>query len=237
VTKGLIGLVSVAPFGYSHFLEEVLLMNHLPRLLSGTLCLLAFTSTAQAAVFTTFGDRTAFEAAILGATTETFDSYASDTSFNGVAVDVGDFVLNADPIGNRNLIDALPAVPNGTDIDGTTFLNYFLQNTSATITFDTAVTAVGFDISAFGNVGNVSSLSILDGIFDQTDIPGSGGVSFFGVTSDTAFTTLTFFSSINDGFSVDNLTYGEAAAVPVPAGLPLLLGGLGMLGWLRRRST
>lgn len=192
-----------------------------------------FSTAAHAAVFDLFSDRTTFESELTSLTTETFNGFAVDQSFNGFAVDVGDFSLNADAIGNRNLIDALPAVPNGGDIDGTTFLNYFLNGSSATIVFDAAITAVGFDIQNFGNVGNVSTLSVLDGVFDQTDIP--GGTLFFGLVSDTAFTSLTFTSEINDGFALDNLTYGTTAPIPVPAGLPLILGGLGAIAMLRRK--
>lgn len=192
-----------------------------------------FATSAQSAAFSTFSDRSTFEAALSGFTTETFNSYTSDTSFNGVSVDVGDFVLNATATGTRNIIDALPVEGNGTAIDGTTFLSYFLDGTQATIVFDTAITAVGFDIFAFGNVGNVSSIAILDGLFDQNDI--SGAQQFWGVTSDTAFTTITFQSEINDGFSVDNITYGDVNEIPVPAGLPLMIGALAAFGWMRRR--
>lgn len=190
-------------------------------------------SYANSAILTVFDDRATFNAALSDSTTETFNSFASDQSFSGVNVDVGDFTLFAENTGVRNLIDALPAVGTATAINGTTFLNYFLNDSSATIIFDTAITAIGFDIFAFGNVGNVSSLTVLDRTFDQSDITNSSS-QFFGFTSDTAFTTLTFASTINDGFTIDDITYGNVSSVSAPAILSLLLLSFSYLFFGRR---
>ena len=200
---------------------------------------------ANAATITAFSDRTAFEAAAGSLTTETFDGYTSDQSFNGTTFDVGDFTLSSDETAVRNIIDALPVDGNGESIDGTTYLSYYLRRTTATITFDTAITAIGFDQQYFGNGEDVSSISVLDGQFLDGLIGTSG--SFFGLISDTPFTTVLFSSIINDGFSVDNLSYGGSTSteppsetpseVPLPASLPMILGGLAAMGLMKRRAT
>jgi hypothetical protein len=198
------------------------------------LAILTFASSySNSAVLNVFDDRAIFNASLSDSTTETFNSFASDQSFNGVNVDVGDFTLSAENVSTRNLIDVLPYIGTVGDINGTPLLNYFLDNTSATIVFDTAITAIGFDISDFGNVGNVSSLTVLDVTFDQTNITGSS--QFFGFTSDTAFTTLTFASTINDGFSIDDITYGNVSRVSAPAILSLYFVAFACLFFGRRR--
>lgn len=45
-------------------------------------------------------------------------------------------------------------------------------------------------------------------------------------------------SDFGGGFALDTVTVSEATApVPLPAGLPMLLAGLGALAWMRRQAA
>ena len=80
------------------------------------------------------------------------------------------------------------------------------------------------------------------------DIPvGGSEVSFFGLTSDVAFRSVSFVQvGYGDGFGVDNVLYGgwqaplggEGAAVPLPSTLPLMAVVVaGAYVAIRRRSA
>jgi hypothetical protein len=77
---------------------------------------------------------------------------------------------------------------------------------------------------------------------DPAAVPG-GSANFFGVISDTPFTTVRLINppgTAGDAVGVDDITIGQkaVAAVPEPSSLTLFgLGGLGLLGygWQRRK--
>lgn len=124
---------------------------------------------------------------------------------------------------------------------------------TVTFAFDVPVTAFGFE---FGDPvtapdggtgrgpGNNSGTTLTAGDFsfsfsdDYSANPGYTG--FFGVVGhpgDT-FSSVVFSSNgigdfVDDDFTVQSIAL---APVPLPAGLPLLAAGLGVLGLLRRRS-
>ena len=210
--------------------------------------ILAFggSNLASAASIATFTDRTAFEAALASVTTETFNGFTEDTGFENPALDVGDFTLDAGSNGGNNIVDAAPLLNGGNlSIDGTPYLSFLLSDDQpgsdevADITFNTGITAFGFDHSGIGNASNGKTrLGIILGptvesfLSDLTGVASEAG--FFGVITDIEFTSVFLATSTNDSFSLDNLTYGTAPTpVPLPAGLPLLLLGIGGLATVR----
>ena len=88
---------------------------------------------------------------------------------------------------------------------------------------------VSFIIQAF--LGNVLVDSAVGNV-----LPNGG--SFLGLTSASAFDNVRIFATGQDLFEVaDNATVGDANVVPLPAGLPLMLAGLGAFAALRRKRA
>jgi hypothetical protein len=123
-----------------------------------------------------------------------------------------------------------------------------------TVTFDQTVAAFGFygiDIGDFGgqlelqvtranSVVETITVNNTQGSFGSTD----GSVLFFGIIETDAaagFDSIEFLTSTGQGdiFAFDDFTVGDIEqinAVPVPAAMPLLLGGLGAFALIRRRG-
>ncbi len=209
---------------------------------------LAYGSNASAATFTTFTNRTVFDGAAGLLTIENFNSVVGEPSFAGVALTVGDLTLEAGPsidsVGNqRNFIDQ-PTVDFSAffDIDGTALANVLLFSDGDTLEIDfaTPVTAFGADFGDinFGAANNDSLRTAILVLGQQIAMPiNSVSLTFFGLISDTAFSSLSFIMvGVNDGFSIDNVAF---SAVPLPAALPLYGSGLavmGFLAWRRKRK-
>lgn len=125
----------------------------------------------------------------------------------------------------------------------------FPEGDTLTLVFDTAITAIGFNINEFNgfdvgpSVGSDMSFSLgtptpTAGTFTAS---GDREKDFFGVISTEAFSevTLQFVGSNGGVAGLDDLVYAPApvtAPIPLPAGLPLLLGGLGAFAALRTRK-
>jgi hypothetical protein len=108
--------------------------------------------------------------------------------------------------------------------------------------------AVGFSGGFFDAVGSTGITAFgVDGSFLGTIINEGTGIEFLGLISasnvaEIAGVFLDLVGAEPAGFAIDNVRFGVAGQVepphgviPLPAGLPLLLGGLGMLAFLRGR--
>ncbi len=117
-----------------------------------------------------------------------------------------------------------------------------------TVTFSSAVTAFGIDLGSFFGLpippgvtpgaattgyGADVTIGTAQGNF-LVDLASTRNFTFFGVTSDTAFTSFTITGATTQaGASTvfDNIKYGTAIApVPEPASWALMIGGLGFVG-------
>lgn len=213
------------------------------QLISGMvgLAIVGIAGSANAAIISTFTDRTAFDA-VTTTSLETFNSIVSEVPFHTTPLDVGPFTLsmtgspNTNPA--RNKIDIPPAEFGVFDVDGTNIANVLTFNgDSLFLTFDTAITAFGLDLADFNDGGLRTQIVVgLDTLTPA--VTGGSAVRFFGFTSDTAFTSVEFRSVINDGYGFDNVAFGGGSvAVPEPGVLAMLGIGLVGLGFLRRRKT
>ncbi|MBV7255787.1 hypothetical protein KCG44_03190 [Pacificimonas sp. WHA3] len=191
-------------------------------LLKSAIAALVTTCTAQAATaaLTTYADRASWQGAAGATIFEDLNAFAADDI---QPFDVGPFTVSAvGAFAGDNGIEAYDPNPNDIqqdrNIDGTTYLSLDVDDTVITFTFDSAIFAIAWD-----QVSTVSNVDInIDGMSANL---GSG--SFFGIVSDTAFTSFTL-TGIDGAFGLDNIEFSNAAAVPAPAAFGLF--GLALLG-------
>lgn len=212
-----------------------------------TVLALALPLGAQAASVQYF-DQSAFNDALASAglasqptVTEGFDvaDVLLDGPLTGTTFGSGLSVTAINPSADNNVTDGA--------------LRISLDSSNATRPADPFTSAVQFAfptptrfVSLFfgednvGGIGNDSGTTLNNGDeFSFTNVD-PGYIGFYGIIADTAFSSLTFTSN-NDGtftdddIRIDDVTFADVAPIPLPAGLPLLLAGLGAFGIARSR--
>lgn len=215
--------------------------------LAGTVLL--FTA-AQTHALTQYSDRSTWQTAAGGGSGDLFDNFndvVNDITGLSPALDRGPYSIDDTSPNAQSYLDGIgddggtPAFPN---VNGTSYLFVWtstefetgpIYNDVLELTFDQAVTAVGFDHKPWGgdssNTVNFYSNTADDGSFvlapDQQP-------TFVGMVFDAPITSLLFRFEGNDSgrFGLDDL---EAYSVPEPSSLALLgLGGL--IACCRRQS-
>ncbi len=186
-----------------------------------------------------FDNRATFEAASGALTTEGFNSFGADVDLAGSAVvDLGAFTVTG-PASGFARIDA-----NGTgsqSVNGTGFIQGIgAAGSSITFLFDSAITAFGVDLFGINNVSERTQVLVGGDLF-SLPVVNLPLASFFGLTSTTAFTSVSFSLLIGEDAGLDNVSFGGAVSVvPLPAALPLFGTGLvvmGFLGWRKKRKV
>ena len=212
----------------------------------GSLALSLVCTQVQAATIQ-FDNRVAFENATTSLNIETFNSFTSDVTLPSVAdpadgLDIGAFFLSQSP-GGRTFFDRINL--DGSDffnVDGTSFVEGIGGNPGESITFlfKESITAFGVDLFSVNNDEKRTEV-IIDSETFTPPITSGHTKTFFGVTSDTPFTTVTFSTTqtVSDFAGLDNVSFGVAqsdtAAVP-ESGFTVALLALGTLGLFKVRS-
>lgn len=221
-------------------------------------------SAAQADGVATFTDAAAFDAALaaLGTVSSIVATYDDLTAGSMLPEGTAVSGITHDYTGGNADIDLLirdfPKVSTqtlGTLFDGS-FVGTFGFDDAVTFTTAQPYRAVSFDLLNNPNFAFLATdVTLSAGGLSLDVAPGAGGGTpvataverrFFGIigaaaTIDTAM--LTFDAPGTSIGEVDNVTfYGVddttvTPPIPVPAALPLLLGGIGALAALRRRAT
>lgn len=102
------------------------------------------------------------------------------------------------------------------------------------IVFNTEITALSFYVSSSDSSDIAVTLSTGDVVTAASE---SSDPTFFGLTSDTAFSSFTLGAPGSPNVGIDLMKFGNLAAVPLPASGVLLLAGLGALGLRRRKRA
>lgn len=209
---------------------------------------LGLSASAQAAIFS---DRASFDAAVSGQTTVTFEGLVApvaDIKDYGTSASIGgvQFDNSVDVVAWKQDAFLLASAAYGSD-----FLSW---DTSPpfdgglhvlTITFENGpVTAFGFDFMEVR--GHASTYAVDVGGLSFGATSGGANSSFFGYTSNVAFSSITFHQTpvddeMFDFYSMDNFSYVTQRLVDVDGGVPepsswaLMVLGFGGLGAALRR--
>jgi hypothetical protein len=201
----------------------------------GALVVLLGTSSVRAAIADYNGNLAGWQAAVVEHANSP-ETFLGDTAnYAAAAKDVGDFTVSKGAGGT----DAVHQIANF----GLTYpapslgIRTGTSETAATtiLTFDFPIVAFGFDGEDV-DAGGTDSMSTNNG--DTLFLP-SAGTGWYGFTSSTPFTVVTF-DGPNDAWYADNIRYAttlqQADAVPEPSTYLLGLIGLVGLGWVALRA-
>lgn len=199
---------------------------------------------AEALSFTTFTDRSAFEAAV-GAgslTGQDFNRYTRDFTLTNSTNVIGDLAIAGN--GNRTYID-VPAFRNvnkSKTIDGSAMLTVFASGAdSSSLSFSSGITSFGADFADFSE-NRDTRFRFNDGTTLAPVLTGANGSGFFGFIADSQISSFGFQAfGIDDGIGIDNIVYSafsEEEATPVPTPAPLLgVIGMGIAAIRKRKQT
>ncbi len=197
-----------------------------------------FAGDASALVIT---DRGAFEAAVDVSVTEDFESYSGTVAVTGPLATPSGFVLTSP---SNSLFHAGPGQSsNPTQAFGSNIP----ASDHLAILLGANYTAFGVDLFQNNAAGSQfgSSITYAMSFYDEGVLVASenasvapNGGSFFGFLSSSAFDEVRIFSLSDSYEVVDNISAGSpsgASPVPLPGGLPLILGALAAFGAVRAR--
>ena len=181
-----------------------------------------------------YTSRASFLAAVTGAAIETFDGVAPAGGFVGIT-NLGPLTFTAPPHTGLFVID--PGYSAFYEYDSDDVFSpqrAGLLPSEVTIDLGGGFTAFGFDL---GVQGTLYDLLLSNGVTASTTAASPRPtLGFLGVVSPTAFTSATITADVYTPV-IDNVVYGTGnlAAVPEPATVALLAGGLATLGLATRR--
>jgi PEP-CTERM motif len=209
---------------------EMKMINMYRTMALGTLLSASMLASSANAALVIFTDEAAFNAAAGATTLEDFNSVGTVTQLTASPVVVGDISITQ--IGNTNSATQNFVGPGGPgfDVNGTSRLSgRITDGGSIFLNFGSA-------LSSFGATFNEVNDSIPRSILVINGIQAAPVDGFFGVISDTAFSSVEFraLDGIDEGFALDDVKFG--AAVPEPATWAFMIFGFGAIGGAMRRQ-
>ncbi len=203
------------------------------RLVAAPLAALALAVPAQAAV-TGYTDAASFMAAVQNAGTDSYDDLGSflpvDTPASRSA-GAYSYVVDAST-GLFSLNESGDGLLSTNDLFDTLIFSNFSAGVSAA-----GLNAFGTDFDGFAISGVTINVRVVDSLGATLTLTANEASpsSFFGFTSNVQIDSLVveIFSATSTYATANDLVL--ASAVPEPGTYPLMLGGIGLLGWLARR--
>ncbi|MEM6372793.1 MAG: hypothetical protein AAF727_08460 [Pseudomonadota bacterium] len=183
--------------------------------------------SAHAATFT---DQTAFETALDSFTLIDTSDYIGDAVADIPLGDLG----GATFFGAPSTVRSDDLILNGSGFFGASTPHVGLS-------FSTRVTGVGVTSNAIDG-GRIQLWSGANGtgtLLGEGSFGGGASAQFGGLIIGEAAGSVVFTCDFNSDLKcgLRDIVFGSTPApVPLPAGLPLLLGALGLLGWMRRST-
>jgi hypothetical protein len=195
------------------------------------------------------GASSQFQAQLSGVTTETFESFATNTPAP-LTLHFGPDTATLTGAGTVVLNTSIGISVGRFAISGT---QYVETTQGFNVSFSSPQAAFGFCATDVGDIGGQLVLTLANGAHQTFTVPGAtgnnanGSVLFFGLIGSAAadqFTAVSFSNTNpnNDFFGFDNMTIGrlsQVTAAPEPS--TLISGGMGVLmclayGWRRRTA-
>ncbi|HEV2416574.1 MAG TPA: hypothetical protein VGX94_02110 [Terriglobia bacterium] len=108
-----------------------------------------------------------------------------------------------------------------------------------TVTPPAGDSAIAFDIGSFFSPGSFL-VTLSDGTAYTISAPGFSNLGFFGFTSTSGISSISFATAINQSFVMGDATIGQAGATPEPASVVLFVSGamlLLLMGFFHKRSA
>ena len=192
-----------------------------------------------------YTDAAAYDSAVTTTITEDFESYAVSGTTGGGAltlIDFDHFSASSSPDAVK-VLDVTWAFSQNTTAGGSQYLYLdtdlgLTGSVTSLFNFDSAITSIGFNYS-YNPSWAPENLEVTIGSdsFILGDV-NSAGIGFWGITTDTSFTSLSINSGLISGYGIDDVRLSSASAsVDEPSVLLLLCIGLLGLGFQNRKVT
>lgn len=209
-----------------------------------TFLLLAASVGSAGACAATFTDRASFSAAAGNLSIETFESspLVGTTSSGAVQrMAFTDFSVSTGPAATK-LVDVdhyfgsfntTPGGKNQLSLD----TDAAFQGSTATFSFNALTHAIGFDYTGVSERGTTFELTVDGTTYSLAPNVDLNSFGFWGYTSAAGFTSFTLSTSLDSGYSLDQVTYTAAIPIPEPQSYAMMLLGLGCITLLVRRRA
>lgn len=191
-----------------------------------TLIAVLLTPMAAQAVPIIYADQASWAAAVSGITTIDFNSGTDQVHRGSSYVDSG-VTFTGNDVFSIYDIDYDAAYHTSGYLD--------LETSNYSMDFGSGINALSFSFGAFYDAEITLEILLSNGDAFSVSAP-SAAYGFFGITTDTLFSSLTFTSD-NPYNAFDDVSFGTANPVPEPGTLALLGIGLFGMGLARRRKT